>query len=157
MILNSAFRITGNSDDAEDVLQTVFMRLVKNEKVEHLGDAQRSYLQRAAINAALDIVRARQTDRKIPLELVESGLTGKSDQRPDRLRSATEIRKWLRKAVASLNSRAAEIFVLKFIEGYGNQEIAEMLGTSPGTVSVTLHRTRTQLRQDIQLALGGTS
>jgi RNA polymerase sigma-70 factor (ECF subfamily) len=49
-----------------------------------------------------------------------------------------------------LNPRAAEIFVLRYFEGYGNREIARLLQTSWSTVAVTLHRTRTKLKNDLK-------
>src|ERR1700757_982506 len=57
-VLRAAYRITGNMADAEDVAQTVFIRLAAspNEKIENAG----SYLYRAAINGALDLIRRRK-------------------------------------------------------------------------------------------------
>ena len=45
--------------------------------------------------------------------------------------------------------------MLRFLEGYSNQEIAELLGTSVGTVAVVLHRTRGRLQRDIAAVFGG--
>src|SRR5437016_4048853 len=71
MVFRAAYRITGNSEDAEDVLQTVFLRLARREddaaSVAHLP----SYLRRAAVNAAFDLLRSRQRARSMPLEDVE--------------------------------------------------------------------------------------
>jgi RNA polymerase sigma-70 factor (ECF subfamily) len=154
-ILQSAFKITGNLDDAEDVLQTVFVRLAKREDQVDLDRKSHSYFRRAAVNAALDVVRSRKFSRNIPLEVVEEGLEGNAGQRPDRLGSYVELRSWLRSALAQLNPKAAEVFVLKFIEGYSNQEIADILGTTAGTVAVTIHRTRSRLKAEMKPFLGG--
>ena len=64
-VLAAAYRVTGSSHDAEDVLQTVFMRLVRREGAA-LGDEPGAYLHRAAVNAALDVVRSRKTARSAP-------------------------------------------------------------------------------------------
>lgn len=157
VVLQSAYRITGRSEDAEDVLQTVFVRLLKRKDVPSLGDRARAYLHKAAVNAALDIVRSRKTAPTVPLENLEPFLTGNRADHPDRLRTSAELRKWLRQALAMLGPRAAEVFSLKFLEGYSNQEIADLLGTSPGTVAVTLHRARHQLQGQIAALLGGKS
>jgi RNA polymerase sigma factor (sigma-70 family) len=53
-----------------------------------------------------------------------------------------------------LNPRAAEIFILKHVEGYDNAEIAQMLGTSRGTVAVLLFRARARLKKSIRRRLG---
>jgi RNA polymerase sigma-70 factor (ECF subfamily) len=154
-VLQSAYQITGNLSEAEDVLQTVFLRLMKREDSE-LARIQRGYLKRAAINAALDVVRSRRTAKSISLECVESSL-GERSAGPDRLYSARELRRWLREAISRLNPTAAEIFVLRYFHDLGNNEIAELLETSPGTVAVTLHRARNQLQNEIESIYGDES
>jgi RNA polymerase sigma-70 factor (ECF subfamily) len=53
-------------------------------------------------------------------------------------------------ALAQLNPRAAEIFALRYFDGYGNREIARLLNTSWSTVAVTLHRTRAKLQSALK-------
>lgn len=154
MVIQAAYRVTGRAEDAEDVLQTVFMRLIKRDNLPDLSEGSGPYLRRAAVNAALDIVRSRKA-ASVPLESVVDFLVDRGEQRPDQVRSAAELRGWLREAVSRLNDRAAEIFTLRFIEGASNQEIADLLETSPGTVAVTIHRVRTQLQASLQSFLGG--
>ncbi len=50
-----------------------------------------------------------------------------------------ELRALVRQAVSRLGERAAAVFALRYFEGYDNQEIAEILGTSQMVVAVTLH------------------
>ena len=147
-----AFRITGNASDAEDVLQTLFLRLVRREWLPDRKEAWPTYLHRAAINIALDIVRKR--GRQLPLGESEFIL---QETRPDPLRehSAMELRSWLTSALAKLHPNAAEMFILRYVDGYGTQEIARMLNTSKGTVAVTLFRTRSRLRKSVRHFLGG--
>ena len=71
-VLRAAHRVTGNPQDAEDVVQTVFMRLARREGGSPLSDSPGNYLHRAAINAALDVVRSRQAQRSTPKHLQES-------------------------------------------------------------------------------------
>jgi RNA polymerase sigma-70 factor (ECF subfamily) len=112
-------------------------------------------LRRAAVNAALDVIRHRKTDRKVPLDLFQDNYFESDNPQPDRLYSESELRTWLRQALAKMNPRSAEIFALKHFEGYSNQEIAEILATSPSVIAVTLHRTRSRLQSEIQTFLGG--
>jgi RNA polymerase sigma-70 factor (ECF subfamily) len=56
----------------------------------------------------------------------------------------------LRHALARLNPRWAEMFVLRFIEDYSNREVAAIMKTSPAVVAVVLHRTRALLKKDFQ-------
>src|SRR5271167_2152313 len=94
MVFRTAYRITGNATDAEDVLQTVFLRLVGRDGSAPPLENCESYLRRAAINAALDVVRARRTAETVPLEDSLPG-RGDSDER--------ELRDCLRRSLASLS------------------------------------------------------
>jgi RNA polymerase sigma-70 factor (ECF subfamily) len=156
-VFRAAYRVTGNASDAEDALQTVFLRMVKRdpdaEPIENLS----SFLHRAAVNAALDLVRARQNIRNVPLDDLEPVLAQAPQHRPDRLQAAVEIREWLRGALARLNPRIAQMFALRFFEGKDNPEIARLLNTTPGTVAVTLSRTRDRLEKEFQSYLGGVA
>ncbi len=138
MVFRTAYRITGNAADAEDVLQTVFLRIVRlNPEM----DNAESYLRRSAVNAALDVVRARHdNDTLEPERMAASG-------------SCTELRELrdrLRAALAKLPARTAEMFAMRVFEGYTNPEIAKLLGISRVVVAVTLHRTRQRLRKEMQ-------
>jgi RNA polymerase sigma-70 factor, ECF subfamily len=155
-VFRAAYRITGNVQDAEDVLQTVFLRLLRRdddalELAQNLG----SYLHRAAVNAALDVLRRRRTAGSVDLDEVGPTLVDLSPVRPDEVHRAAELRSWLRRAVARLSDRAAEMFALRYFEGYDNPEIARMLGTSKVAVAVTLTRTRHRLRREFRRTMGG--
>lgn len=155
-VLRAAYRVTGNSNDAEDVLQTVFMRLVRREGGAALSQQPGSYLHRAAINAALDLVRSRHVARTDALDEPSLAARAESGSDPERARESEEIRGYVREALARLTPKSAEIFALRYFEGYGNHEIARMLGTSRGTVNVILHRARRKIREEIGPRVGET-
>ena len=157
MVFRAAYRITGNANDAEDVLQTVFLRLLKREPSSEPIENMVSFLHRAAVNAALDLVRARQNVRNIPLDELEPVLAEPASRRPDRLHGSGEIREWLRGALGRLNPRIAQMFILRFFEGKDNPEIARILNTTPGTVAVTISRTRDRLQQEYRSYVGGVA
>jgi RNA polymerase sigma-70 factor (ECF subfamily) len=149
-VLSAAYRVTGSAPDAEDVLQTVFMRLVRREGGTHLDDNPAAYLHRAAVNAALDIVRSRRAARATPLEDAVGGLTAPESGEAHRRLASGELRDEVRKALSGLSPRSAEIFALRYFEGYDNHEIARMLGSSRSTVAVILHRARRHVRDAIR-------
>ncbi|HYR92430.1 MAG TPA: sigma-70 family RNA polymerase sigma factor [Terriglobia bacterium] len=151
LVYRAAYRVTGNAEDAEDVLQTLFLRLLRQECPPQFETSPKAYLHRAAINIALDILKSKS--RNVSTDEVESYI---EDGRPspDRQRGASEIQNWLRTALAELNPRTAEMFVLRHIEGYRNAEIAKMMGTSRGTVAVMLFRARLRLQKSIRKHLG---
>ena len=148
MVFRTAYRITGNAADAEDVLQTVFLRLLRRTSDSDAMEKEGSYLRRAAVNASLDVIRSRQSNPTV--ELVE--MPGSETQG-----ETTELRQALGRALSGLQPRAAEIFALRFIEGLSNLEIARMLGISQVLVAVTVFRTRQQLRKELTTYLGDRS
>ena len=155
MVFRTAYRITGSAADAEDVLQTVFLRMLRREAGSEPVENMTSFLRRAAVNGALDLVRARQNISDVPLDELEPVLAEPAQHRPDRAHAAGEIREWLRGALARLNPRIASMFALRFFEGKENPEIAAILETTPGTVAVTLSRTRDRLEKEYRAYLGG--
>jgi RNA polymerase sigma-70 factor (ECF subfamily) len=158
-VFQAAYRITGSATDAEDVLQTVFLRLLRREVAGGTGlsGTPGSYLHLAAVNGALDVVRARTASRSTPLdegglELAEAPRRGPEGRHED-----GEIRESLRVALGRLSPRAAEMFVLRYLEGFTNREIARMLGRPQAVVAVTLHRARRRLREELRHFVGGRS
>jgi RNA polymerase sigma-70 factor (ECF subfamily) len=139
MVFRTAHRITGNAADAEDVLQTVFMRMLRRDSSEI--DNPESYLRRSAVNAALDVVRARQADNSLELERMPA--SGSCTELRD-------LRDTLRRALSKFPARTAEMFALRFFEGYTNPEIAKLMGLSQIVVAVTVHRARKKLQQELQ-------
>jgi len=59
LVFRTAYRVTGNASDAEDVLQTVFLRLVRLEKFPEIANLP-GYLHRSAVNASLDLLRGKK-------------------------------------------------------------------------------------------------
>jgi len=153
-VFRAAYRVTGNAGDAEDVLQTVFMRLLRRQPDAEAVTNMEGYLRRAAVNAALDLIRSRQSTPHVPLEDVAPLLPENASLAPDRVQRSAEIRHWLREALARLSPRAAEIFALRFFEGKDNPEIAEALGTTAGSIAVTLSRTRERIQQEFRSYMG---
>jgi len=153
-VFRAAYRITGSAEDAEDVLQTVFLRLARWEESSLPQENLASYLYRSAVNAAFDVLRARQRADTVELGTVEGWLSQDDAHGPQRAQEGAEVRERLRRALARLNARHAEVFALRYLEGYANNEIARLLGISRITVAVVLHRVRHRLRKDLQQIKG---
>jgi RNA polymerase sigma-70 factor (ECF subfamily) len=155
VVLQAAYRVTGNAEDAEDVLQTVFTRLAKRDEPPDFSTGSRAYLRRAATNAALDIVQSRYVRDGVSLEMTGGDVKHDPTPAPDRQHHGRELQQRLRQALATISRRGAEIFALRYFEGLDNTEIAEQLGTSTNTVAVTLHRARARLKDEMAPFLGG--
>lgn len=153
LVFRTAYRITGNAADAEDVLQTVFLRMLRRDQAARALERQESYFRRAAINVSLDVVRSGKDARNVPIEDVPPGDLPTGKQQPE----TRELRECLRNALARLNPREAEIFAMRFFEDLSNQEIARILGISQIHVAVILHRTRARLQKELRSYLGERS
>ena len=149
LVFRIAYRIIGNAGDAEDVLQTVFLRLLGRDRNAASLENTESYLRCAAINAALDVIRSRQADRTVPLPDEPSMIQAGPAQA-----DVSGLRQALTRAMTRLKPRAAEIFALRFLDGLSNRQVAETLGISQVLVAVILHRARQQLRKDLRPYLG---
>src|ERR1700722_10396519 len=146
MVLRTAHRITGNASDAEDVLQTVFLRLLRRD-TDTLAeiDNPESYLRNSAVNPALDVVRARQADNT--LELERTAASGSCTELRD-------LRDTMRRAMSKLTRKDAEMVALRFLEGYTNPEISKLMGISQIVVAVTVHRARKTLQKELTKGAG---
>ena len=156
-VFRAAYRVTGSVSDSEDVVQSVFLKLARRELGEVGDDIQNigGYLHRAAVNAALDMIRQRRDAQNMPLEDAEVSRPLELASRGEGEYSPLELRRWLRQAMPKLGTRSAEMFVMRYIEGRDNSEIAKTLKTSRATVAVTLHRTRSLLKKDFRAYMEG--
>ena len=140
-VFRTALRVTGRPADAEDVLQTVFVRLLSGTEHDEAARRPAAYFRRAAVNAAVDLLRRRAVraetayDDTAPHAAVESGL---------------QLKEQLRRAIATLDSEDATLFVLRFVEGLSNQELADMFQLEKNNVAVRLHRIRLRLQAEIE-------
>jgi RNA polymerase sigma-70 factor, ECF subfamily len=147
LVYRTAYRITGSAEDAEDVLQTLFLRLLRRERPPDLERNPKGYLHRSAVNIALDVIKVRRRHVSNEEDAVDSA---NASERSD-------VQECLRRALTELSPKAAEIFLLRHVEGYDNAEIASMLGTSKSTVAVLLFRARLRLKKSIRSQYGERS
>lgn len=134
-VFRTALRVTGNAADAEDALQTVFLRLM-NQPALALTNSSEHYMRRAAANAAIDILRKKQSQRETPLDL--------SPERSSPAKDAL-LKEAVRRALGKLDPEDAQLFTLRNLDGFSYEELAAMFGIERGTVASRLHR----IRQDL--------
>jgi RNA polymerase sigma-70 factor (ECF subfamily) len=140
-VFRTALRVTGRPADAEDVLQTVFVRLLSGTEHEEAARRPAAYFRRAAVNAAVDLLRRR----------VVRAETAYDDTAPHAaVESALLLKEQLRRAIATLDSEDATLFVLRFVEGLSNQELADMFQLEKNNVAVRLHRIRMRLQAEME-------
>lgn len=140
-VFRAALRVTGQPSDAEDVLQTVFLRVLSRSDEEEAGRRPGAYFRRAAVNAAVDLLRRRAVhaatayDDRAPHAAVETPFL---------------LKERLRRAVATLDSDDATLFLLRHVEGLSIDELAGLFGLEKNNVSVRLHRIRLQLQAEME-------
>jgi RNA polymerase sigma-70 factor (ECF subfamily) len=148
LVYRTAFAITGSRHDAEDVLQSVFVKLLQRGLPADVSQNPAPYLHRAAVNLSLNVLRNRKRRRLVDgVELLEIPAT--AENASDDARERDEYER-LTQAMTRLSPRALEILLLFYKHDYSNAQIAEKLGTSPSVIAVTLFRIRARLRRLLQ-------
>jgi RNA polymerase sigma-70 factor (ECF subfamily) len=151
-IYRTALRMTRSAEESEDVLQTIFLRLIRNGLPLGMLQQPMAYFHRAAVNGALDAIRRRR-NRASVTNVHEIGAVLHS---PDSSFDEKIDRK-LGQAIAELNPAAAEMLILRYMHGHSDVEIAKMLGKSRGVVAVMLYRSRARLKKLIKQIQGDES
>jgi RNA polymerase sigma-70 factor (ECF subfamily) len=139
-VFRAALRVTGNPADAQDVLQTVFLRVFRNE--DH-GAATWpvAYFRRAAVNAAVDLLRRRA----VHAETAYDDRAASAGVEPAGL-----LKERLRRAIATLPNEDATLFLLRHVEGLSIDELAGVFRLEKNNVAVRLHRIRLRLRAEME-------
>lgn len=147
----TARRITGNGADAEDVLQSVFLHLMKTSPPAPWPDNPLAYVHRAAVNASLDIVRRRRRRPESELDPEAPPADPRDEEEAALSRLASRrAADQLADAMADLSPLEAEAFSLRYLEDMSNGEVARLMGKTPGHVRVTLHSARRKLRARLE-------
>jgi RNA polymerase sigma-70 factor (ECF subfamily) len=143
-----AVRLTGNDEDARDVVQEAYLRAWRG-LAKFRGEAQFStWLYRITANTAYSHVNRRRRHRAVPLsdlgtEIADQGAT------PEATAESAALSSRLSAAVGKLPPKLRAVMVLKDVYGLPHEEIAEQLGISETAAKVRLHRARKQLRDHL--------
>jgi len=141
-------RMVPDRDQASDVTQEAFFSAYRN-LAGFRGGSVKSWLNRIAVNAAMDTQRARKRRPVQPYpELEDESWQPPADESADPVTTAltTERTSVLNAALATITTDQRMAIVLFDVEGYDYQEIADMTGVSLGTVKSRIHRGRLALR-----------
>ena len=152
MLYRTAYSMLDNPADAEDVPQTIFLRLLRSGLPPDLQRNPKGYLYRAAVNLSLNVIRARKRRRltdnpehlEIAIERSQSNATA-------------DIQQDVAEAISQLEPEAAHVVLLRYVHNFSDAEIAKLLGVSRGTVAMRLFRTRARLRKLMREKLGDKS
>lgn len=140
-----AYRLLGNREDAEDLVQETFMTVLRKIDSFERGRAFSPWFFRILVNRGLNARKSRalRTSDELPEHAAAAGAS------PERSAEQAELRGRLRAALDGLPERQRVIVELFELEGFAGPEIAEILEISDGTVRWHLHEARKTLRQSL--------
>ncbi len=155
-IFNYARLSTGSAQDAEEIAQDVFVKLYRSA---HRFDTRYSFttwLYKIASNTCKNKFRSRHQPA-LSLDDEDSPLTVASREPTplDAYRAKIEIAE-VRNAINELPTRYKEVLYLRYVEGLGYREIADILGVSMGNVEARIFRGKERVRQKLMKKFGGT-
>jgi RNA polymerase sigma-70 factor (ECF subfamily) len=142
-----AFRLTGNEDDARDVVQEAYLRAYRGLR-RFRGDAQfTTWLYRITANCAANLLAKRARNRTEVLPEEESVVDSRPDHDPEQRMAGEDERVRVAGALAVLPWRLRQVIVLRDIYDLPHGWIASELGISEAAAKVRLHRARRRLRE----------
>lgn len=156
-----AIRMTGNDQDAEDVLQETFIKVFKNIKSFRGNSSLSTWIYRIAMNEALMLLRKHRPEGfSLDEENNDDDLSPREvaawDPLPEQSLMSTEINNHLNEAVMQLPETLRGVFLLRDTEQLSVKETADALGITEGTVKVRLLRARLKLREYLNTYFRGS-
>src|ERR1700704_728315 len=127
LVYRTAYSVTGITADAEDVVQTLFLRLFRRGFPAGFPENHKAYLYRAAVNISLNTIRSRR--RHVFVADPEQLDTPVETEVPN---PESPMQGRLVEAIAQLNPRAVEMLILRYEHNYSEAEVGKLLGASRG-------------------------
>lgn len=153
-IFNLAYRMAGNPDDASDMSQEALIKIFRNIG-KFKGESKFStWIYRVATNTCLDEMKKlkrRQTySLDSEIEMDEGGVKVEVEDTgptPETSAETRELKGAINEAIAQLSEEHRQVIILRDINGFAYEEIAQVLSCSLGTVKSRVSRARKQLQK----------
>jgi RNA polymerase sigma-70 factor (ECF subfamily) len=152
-VFSLASRLTRNAEDAEEVLQDVFVTVHRKIGGFEGKSSFSSWLYRVTVNAAFMKLRKRKQDQTVPLEELLQQAHGvpalKSPENTyvDSLSIRNEMLEALETAIRKLPDDYRPVFILRDVDGLTSREVSRILDLTVPAVKSRLHRSRLMLRR----------
>ncbi len=159
-IFRLAFRMTGNEQDAEDVVQETFLRAYKQIHRFDGRAAFGTWLYRICANCSLDSIRARKSRKEQQTSVADDTTPqwldriAARDPSPERLTQSGQIADLIEPALKKLTETERTAFVLRHYEGCDIEEIARTLGVQANAAKHSVFRAVQKLRRALEPAWG---
>jgi len=158
-VFRLAFRMTGNEQDAEDVVQETFLRAYKQLSHYESRSSFATWLYRIASNYSLDLIRMRKRHQDKRENDPEEGRSimdtvAATEPAQDRLVFSTQVQLSVTAAMNELSDLERSAFVLRHFEGMSIEEIGSMLGTSLNATKHSIFRAVQKLRKRLEPLVG---
>ena len=158
-VFRLAFRMTGNEQDAEDVVQETFLRAYKQLHNYESRSTFSTWLYRIASNYSLDLIRMRRRHQEKRESDPEEGRSifdtvAAPEPGQDRLVFSTQVQQRLTAAMNELSELERSAFVLRHFEGLSIEQIGGMLGTSLNATKHSIFRAVQKLRKRLEPLIG---
>lgn len=153
-LFRTAFRMTGNESDAEEIVQETFLKAYKSIGRFESRSTVSTWLTRIAINCSLDLVAQRKPSQPLTGvdgdgEEMELQIASNSPS-PERHVLSDEVRERVTGAMGQLTSAERTAFVLRHFEGRSIEEISSALAIKAGAAKNTIFRAVQKLRQALE-------
>jgi RNA polymerase sigma-70 factor (ECF subfamily) len=149
-VFRLAHRMTGNPQDAEDVVQETFLKAYRQlgrfESRANFG----TWLHRIAVNCSIDLIRGRKHQEAghdaSDLEALDSADKLRVDPSPERLMLSTQVQERVNAAMEGLTAMERAAFVLRHFEGQSIEEISRALGLKANAAKHSIFRAVRKMR-----------
>ncbi len=147
-VYNTAFRVLGNHQDAEDITQEAFVKIWLNLKGFKMGSSIRTWVYRITVNLCYDFLK-RQVRIPFDEEPVENFKELSSNKNPLLLLTEKELGEKIEETFNLLSPDSRLILTLRELEGLPYGEIADILDCSVNAAKMRVHRARVEFKKII--------
>ena len=134
LILRLSYTYLNHTQDAQDICQTVFLKLLEKAPAFQSPEHEKAWIIRTTANACKDLLKSHWRKTSVPLEAAAAVPAPQAEEGS------------LLVAVNQVPPQYRAVIYLYYYEGYSAKEIARLLGSNPATVSTRLRRGRARLK-----------
>lgn len=164
-VYHTTYRMMGNPEDANDLAQEVFIRVYRNLERFQGKSSFSTWLFTIATNICRDELRKRQ--RRVPVQSISEPIhfedgelereIADESMAPETMSLHRELHDEIQAVIEQLPTEQKEAIILRELQGFSYEEIAEIAGVSLGTVKSRISRARMNMRKGLSVLIASTS